>query len=140
LKNKNLPIYGVKNKRLKDYLTSERDLMRGQTKVPLKFRLWERDIDQDEYRNNGSFIATSNFDTEYYNLHQGFMGSNKKLDKYNQKEKLEKEEKNMEDSTAKLIAGNDKQEPAKLQDFKIIKVIDKGSFGKVYLVANRHTG
>jgi|LauGreDrversion4_2_1035121.scaffolds.fasta_scaffold851166_2 hypothetical protein len=68
------------------------------------------------------------------------MGSNKKLDKYNQKEKLEKEEKNMEDSTAKLIAGNDKQEPAKLQDFKIIKVIDKGSFGKVYLVANRHTG
>jgi len=75
-----------------------------------------------------------------YNLNQGFMGSNKKLDKYNQKEKLEKEEKNMEDSTAKLIAGNDKQEPAKLQDFKIIKVIDKGSFGKVYLVANRHTG
>jgi hypothetical protein len=66
LKNKNLPIYGVKNKRLKDYLTSERDLMRGQTKVPLKFRLWERDIDQDEYRNNGSFIALSNFDTEYY--------------------------------------------------------------------------
>ncbi len=51
------------------------------------------------------------------------MGSNKKLDKYNQKEKLEKEEKNMEDSTAKLIAGNDKQEPAKLQDFKS-RIID----------------
>lgn len=33
--------------------------------------------------------------------------SNRNLDKYNQKEKLQKEEKSMEDSSAKLIAGND---------------------------------
>lgn len=66
--------------------------------------------------------------------------SNRNLDKYNQKEKLQKEEKSMEDSSAKLIAGNDQQTPASLKDFKIIKVIDKGSFGKVYLVVNKHTG
>jgi serine/threonine protein kinase len=29
---------------------------------------------------------------------------------------------------------------AQLSDFKIIKVIDKGSFGKVFLVANNFTG
>jgi hypothetical protein len=33
--------------------------------------------------------------------------SNRNLDKYNKKEKLEKEEKSMEGSYAKLIAGND---------------------------------
>lgn len=27
-----------------------------------------------------------------------------------------------------------------LEDFKIRKVIDKGSFGKVFLVVNRHSG
>lgn len=29
LKQKNLPIYGVANKSLKDYLTTDKDLMRG---------------------------------------------------------------------------------------------------------------
>jgi serine/threonine protein kinase len=28
----------------------------------------------------------------------------------------------------------------KLEDFKILKVIDKGSFGKVFLVVNKYTG
>jgi serine/threonine protein kinase len=27
----------------------------------------------------------------------------------------------------------------KLEDFKVIKVIDKGSFGKVFLVINKHS-
>ena len=47
-------------------------------------------------------------------FHQEIVMSNKKLDKYNSKEKLEQEEKWMEDSTAKLIAGNDQQTPASL--------------------------
>ncbi len=161
--------------------------MRGQTKVPIKFRLWDRDIDQNEFEKGDSFLGS--FDTEYYKQHaltqnpkigqtmeeakgqeivspktgsedsmkgeilspgntselsqkfnQEFSMSAKKLDKYNQKEKLEKEEKNMENSSAKLIVGNDKQGQANLIDFKIIKVIDKGSFGKVFLVVNKHTG
>jgi len=131
LKNKNLPIYGVKVKNLKDYLTSERDLMRGQTKVPLKFRLWEKDIDRGEFQKGYSFIGGSTFDTEFYkqqalnqnpkigepmeetkaqdisNPNSSVLGndlskkdraSNRNLDKYNKKEKLEKEEKSMEGS------------------------------------------
>ena len=47
-------------------------------------------------------------------FHQEIVMSNKKLDKYTSKEKLEQEEKWMEDSTAKLIAGNDQQTPASL--------------------------
>ena len=42
---KNLPIYGVSSKSLKDYLTSEKDLMRGMSRTPsVKFRLWDHDI------------------------------------------------------------------------------------------------
>ena len=42
---KNLPIYGVSSKSLKDYLTTEKDLMRGITRAPsVKFRMWEHDI------------------------------------------------------------------------------------------------
>ena len=176
LKQKNLPIYGVTNKSLKDYLTTDKDLMRGQTKVPVNFRIWERDIDPTESHLNSSFIGK--FDTEYYNQQaiqqnpkigqplseeskQGEKSgvqilssgndsqrtassspntfdqvyiNNKKLDKYNQKEKIEKEEKNMDSSSAQLIAGSEQREQASLKDFKVIKIIDKGSFGKVFLV------
>ena len=42
---KNLPIYGVSSKSLRDYLTSDKDLMRGISRVPsVKFRMWEHDI------------------------------------------------------------------------------------------------
>jgi hypothetical protein len=42
---KNLPIYGVSSKSLRDYLTTDKDLMRGITRVPtIKFRMWEQDI------------------------------------------------------------------------------------------------
>ncbi len=35
----------MSSKSLKDYLTSEKDLMRGMTKVPsIKYRLWEQDV------------------------------------------------------------------------------------------------
>jgi hypothetical protein len=119
----------VNVKNLKDYLTSERDLMRGQTKVPLKFRLWEKDIDRGEFQKGDSFMGGATFDTEFYkqqaliqnpkigepmeetkvkeisnpnssmlvnDLSKSERMSNRNLDKYNQKEKLEKEEKRME--------------------------------------------
>jgi hypothetical protein len=114
--------------------------MRGQTKVPLKFRLWEKDIDRGEFQKGDSFMGGSTFDTEFYkqqalsqnpkigepmeetkaqeisnpnssvlvnDLSKKERVSNRNLDKYNKKEKLEKEEKSMEGSYAKLIAGND---------------------------------
>lgn len=40
--------------------------MRGQTKVPLKFRLWDRDIDRGEFQKGDTFMGGSTFDTEFY--------------------------------------------------------------------------
>ena len=46
---KNLPVYGVSSKSLKNYITSDKDLMRGISRVPtIKFRMWEHDIKQTD--------------------------------------------------------------------------------------------
>jgi serine/threonine protein kinase len=56
---------------------------------------------------------------------------------------VEEEQIKNQSATQLLIARNtlspDEQNYA-LEDFKIRKVIDKGSFGKVYLVVNRKNG
>ena len=49
----------------------------------------------------------------------------------------------MADTKSELIAANQKQtddQNVKLEDFKIKKLIDKGSFGKVYHVVNMKDG
>ncbi len=46
----------------------------------------------------------------------------------------------MDASDAKCMISKEGTESAKLNDFKVIKVIDKGSFGKVFLVVNKNSG
>jgi hypothetical protein len=63
------------------------------------------------------------------------------LDKYNKAEKLAEEEKIKDSSESALISTSfEQKQKAELKDFKIMKVIDKGSFGKVFLVANKYSG
>jgi len=54
------------------------------------------------------------------------------------KEKLAKEEKEKNSSQSELLHSikDTSSRPVKLEDFKIKRVIDKGSFGKVFLVVN----
>ena len=54
-------------------------------------------------------------------------------------EKLVKESKIMAGSEGECLIGRSgyKGKPVRLEDFKILKVIDKGSFGKVFLVVNK---
>ena len=47
--SKNLPIYGVSTKSLKDFLTTDKDLLRGASKIPSNdFRMWELDMIEDD--------------------------------------------------------------------------------------------
>jgi len=65
-----------------------------------------------------------------------------KLNIDNSKEKLAKEEKVMTATESQLIVGQEMtatsqgKRVVRLEDFKIKRVIDKGSFGKVFLVVN----
>lgn len=63
------------------------------------------------------------------------------LEKYNKEEKLDREEKMKNESTSTCLVKppGPEREPT-LDEFKIVKVIDKGSFGKVFLVVNKYTG
>ena len=63
-----------------------------------------------------------------------------KLDKYNRREKLIKEEEQMDSSNSQCLISKEGLPKSKLNDFKVIKVIDKGSFGKVFLVVNKFSG
>jgi hypothetical protein len=64
----------------------------------------------------------------------------------NREEKIHKEMQVMADASSQLIAVNgannqaDAQQQVKLEDFKIKKMIDKGSFGKVFHVVNMKDG
>lgn len=65
------------------------------------------------------------------------------LGRYNTKEKIARESAYMASGKAACVLvgrTNDISEPVSLTDFIIKKVIDKGSFGKVFLVQNQITG
>lgn len=65
------------------------------------------------------------------------------LKKYNKEEKLTEEQKIIDGGNSVGVGLNESMEGkdshTKLEDFKVLKVIDKGSFGKVFLVINKNT-
>jgi len=75
---------------------------------------------------------------------------NSKIKKGNQKHKIEKEETMKNETKSEMVLGpkdkNDGSGDAAgasdlcLEDFKVKKLIDKGSFGKVFLVVNTKDG
>ncbi len=46
----------------------------------------------------------------------------------------------MDECISQCLISKEGTDKVKLSDFKVIKVIDKGSFGKVFLVVNKFTG
>ena len=61
------------------------------------------------------------------------------FDKYNKQSQLEKERDTKDTGSSQCLIGKPglNGEVVTLEDFEIMKVIDKGSFGKVFLVFNR---
>lgn len=153
LSKKNLPIFGVESNDLSHYTTSDKDALIQISRMPLrKFRLPDERILTD--------YDSSDEDEEDKELFSDFLlidksdakGIEKYLKKYNNPKALEDEKKNMGEGESvvlfsRKVSSNlygteerDEDEKTSLEDFDIIKVIDKGSFGKVILVENKHTG
>lgn len=143
---KKVNIYGVSSKSLAPYLTSDKDIIRSINRMPASDFLLNNteglekdgeldDMDMDDF---DDFVVIDKEDLRA----KLFEDLNKNP------EKLQKEQDMMSRGRSSTVMDlrkhkdkdvSDDRETC-LDDFKIKKVIDKGSFGKVFLVVNTRDG
>lgn len=114
--------------------------------------MWEIDIDREERKREGvregGDKAQDEFDDVDIDFYDDFViidSRHKEIKpSYNQLKIVEEEKiKDCGSGQQLLIARaglNEDEQKVTLEDFKIRKVIDKGSFGKVFLVVNKNNG
>ncbi|CAI2363739.1 unnamed protein product [Moneuplotes crassus] len=135
----NLPIYGIDAKDLKNFTTTEKDKIKGKSRIPGEKYLMETEevIVKEENSENPSTISTNEWDTEDY-LKTSFRASavlsSFQIDLEDEEEKL----KDSEIYRSSTLYSNAGAEECTLEDFKIKRVIGKGAFGKVFMVENKN--
>lgn len=132
-----MQIFGISSKELQEYITTDKDILRKICKMPSPEFLVsgagnEGDMDfDDDDETTGEWILID--------------AAPKKLDfdPALMDEKIKRETESMRSSPSQMILSGKKNKPNEdvaLEDFVIKKVIDKGSFGKVFLVENSKNG
>lgn len=135
----NLPIYGIDSKDLKSITTTEKDKIKGKSRIPDKKYQIEAEevIVKEEAPENSSMISTNEWDTEDY-LKTSFRASavlsSFQIDLEDEEEKL-KESQVYRSST---LYSHATAEDCTLEDLIIRRVIGKGAFGKVFMVENKN--
>jgi hypothetical protein len=123
------------------YLTTERDLARKVSRMPgMDYKLQAR---SSLYKSHVSQVAEEGDWEEYEELFDDFVILDKSdLDRYNEPAKLKKAKSDKDSGPSQCLIGRAgvNNEKITLEDFTILKVIDKGSFGKVFLVSNKKMG
>ena len=132
-------MFGISSKTLDEYITSEKDVAKKVSRVPgPQFIIAERekmhgdeDEDDDEMWGDDWVVI----DTGRQPKQESFTAAEAQ-------DRIQRETLTMHSSksTCVLQPKNNSSEQVNLEDFIIKKVIDKGSFGKVFLVENQKTG
>jgi serum/glucocorticoid-regulated kinase 2 len=136
----NLPVYGINAKDLKNVTTTERDRIKGKSRIPGKeFIMETEDIigkttPTEEETNEGSDWDTQNYLKTSFRA--SAVMSSFQVDLEDEEEKL-KEFQSLRFSTLYSSSGYD---DLKLEDLIIRRVIGKGAFGKVFMVEDQNSG
>jgi hypothetical protein len=158
LKRNNLKIFGIgKSKNLSDFVTTEKDVQKGNTRIPLALaRLYDEDIMSDdevakaqtEMKLQGLKIDTETEGHDIFSIDGDVIMQNIEHKQKALRRKSSINRKNINEmpsptSNTTTIYCRDKKpgdtnDVSKFvfDDFKIQKLIGRGTFGKVYLVQN----
>lgn len=130
-----MKVYGLGCVSLEDYLTTEKDMQRRISNLPSEDYLIGR---------KSTLVDSGTNDEEEWEdddeMFDDFVVLDKpNFDKYNNQKALDKESSTLHTGSSSCLIGKPglHGEVVELEDFEIDKVIDKGSFGKVFLVYNR---
>ena len=135
-------------KSLASFITTDKDIQRQIDRMPNEYYLIgsEKGADEDLKK---SAIQDNDYDAElddYFDFVLIEKDETPVSSKTKAQDKIKKEMEVMAENTSTLIAVNgasnqtDAKQDVKLEDFKIKKMIDKGSFGKVFHVVNTKDG
>lgn len=133
-------MYGISSPSLDDFLTSDKDILRKISKIPpMEFLISDTKLDP----NMSDSLA---FDDEDEIWGDDWVvintGERPDIAKLNTTERLARATLDMtsSESVALLMGRGNENSKVTLKDFVIKKIIDKGSFGKVFLVENSKDG
>ena len=147
----NLRMYGIsKQRNLSDFVTTEKDVQKGNNRLPLNLaRLYEEDIMSDDE------VEKAALEMKMKGLEVAKLGDSEGAGIFNQDDimaNIEHKQHAMRRKSSMMKKPNPKQspkaasvslyskseteDPAAFEDFKIIRLIGRGTFGKVYLVQN----
>ena len=128
-----LSIYGVSIKSLGEFINTEKDIIRGINNKPGAYFLLNNQKEKDKE------VDLDDQDLDFDDFDQFIVIDKEDLQtKLDEKlnanpEKLQKEEEKMKEGDLLIDNTPDsKEDKICLEDFKIVKVLDKGSFGKVF--------
>lgn len=147
---KNLAIFCVGAKSLSEFTTTERDFKNGRSRFPApEYRNFGQDLVKDnsaDLRPPSAMLSTFNdgksggsVDCESISSSDDFIEKNADIRKQeveqnkNSAQPSTDETEIMSETQAQGVFSRSKQE-AKFTDFKIVKMVGRGSFGKVYMV------
>lgn len=142
LMKSNLPIFGIEAKDLKSYTTTEKDRMKGKSRIPGKEFLIEKDttvLSKKVAEATASIKSSekSDWDTEDY-LKTSFRASNV-ISSFNLD--LDEEDPEFKPTTrSSTIYSATGEDDWHLEDLIIRRVLGKGAFGKVFMVEHKNTG
>jgi hypothetical protein len=146
----NLKIFDIPEQHLRNFTTTEKDRKRGNSRFPPSmFRNFDVDLVKEEKGADQEDETTLDEGDEQYIKEQEALRKQQYMANTDLSTNAEEEDPD-EDEVKQSIAGEtpstlvfqrgDKKDNTRLEDFQLMKIVGKGTFGKVFQVRHAKTG